>query len=214
MVKKNIFSDDSQKPKVTKKNVVKKVQKNVFNDVEISSRDDIKELVKQEFNSLVIKELTYEQQLFLQDYVKGMPEADLRRKHNLSLNQFNELVSNPVFQTKARDELYGNTYANKDVNLRLNNQLIEMYSQALTPEKIAEIAPDKLGMLLLKHMEFVHKSTQDNKVEIKVDVTTLINKNVREKRIEEVDGKVKVKSKYPILEDGKIVDSWNFEEEK
>jgi hypothetical protein len=116
-----------------------------------------------------------------------------------------------LFVTKAREELYSSTYASKDINLRLNNSLIDKYMDYLTDEKLADMSGDRLGQLIMKHMEFAQKATQDNKIEIKVDVTTLINKNVRENRLKQIDGKVKVESKYPVLnQSGEIIDSWDY----
>jgi len=199
----NIFDDNAKK--------VTKVEKILYQDDSNISRNDIKEMVKQELSSLVIKELSEPQKLIMKDYVKGMSESDLIRKHQISLQYYNELISNPLFVTKAREELYSSTYASKDINLRLNNSLIDKYMDYLTDEKLADMSGDRLGQLIMKHMEFAQKATQDNKIEIKVDVTTLINKNVRENRLKQIDGKVKVESKYPVLnQSGEIIDSWDY----
>jgi hypothetical protein len=169
-----------------------------------ADRTSVEKLVEQKLSTLAVS-LTPEMEEIALDVAKGRDINEIYMAHRIDSIMFSQLMSNPAFVAKVKDLTYTSTFASKDVSLRLNNSLIGLFSDVLfrRREELDAIPIEKLAELLRKQQELQLKSNTNQTTEIKVDVNMLINENVRKERNITPDGKVK--SKYPVIENGKVV---------
>ena len=180
-----------------------------------SAKGDLPSLV----SNLVGKELelyesivTPDDNLIITDIANGKTKDFIVEKHKISIDYYNNLVSNPVIAKKIKEYTLANTYANKDITLRLNNGVINaLYEKFMErTSELSEMPLDKLLKALKDQLDIQHKMTADNKVDVKIDLTTLINENVRKDRIKVSDNDIEIASMFPVInENGEVIGSWD-----